>query len=75
MARILFFGITRDITGKSELYNSSSDLQDLLKDLIRQYPQLEKVRFRIAVNNVLGSGITLLGDDDTVALLPPFAGG
>ncbi len=75
MARILFFGITREITGAAELDYHASDLQELKEALEKDFDRLSVTCYRFAVNGAIRNDNTKLQDSDTVALLPPFAGG
>jgi len=75
MVKILFFGITREITGKSECNYDAGEKSALIMQLMSDYPELQTCRFRISVNGVINEGNIKLNDNDVVALLPPFAGG
>jgi molybdopterin converting factor small subunit len=43
--------------------------------LLEKYPQLEGVEFVFAVNRQIVHQNTWLGQNDEIALLPPFSGG
>ncbi|HJN63139.1 MAG: MoaD/ThiS family protein [Flavobacteriales bacterium] len=74
--KVLFFGILEDIVGSKELIISESNSSDeLLKNIKKQYPELENKTFQIAVNQQIINTNTTLNDGDEIALLPPFAGG
>jgi len=75
MIKVLFFGKTQDIAGKREAFYSASGLNELIKTLVADYPLLGKCSFNIAVNGVLQRDDKKLEGNDTVALLPPYAGG
>jgi len=75
MARVIFFGITRDITGAPEMEYPASDITSLKAALENDFDRLRAVRYRFAVNGEIRDGDTLLEKTDIVALLPPFAGG
>lgn len=73
---VLFFGALSSITEKRKM--EITDIEEtgpLLEYLRSQYPQLEKFKFRIAVNQQAITGARSLADGDEVALLPPFSGG
>lgn len=78
--RVLFFGILKDLAGKS---SDSLDLADgaSLCDVIEHYaaqaPQLKEVlaSIAVAVNQEYAGPETALRSDDEVALLPPVSGG
>lgn len=76
---IKYFGLIIDVTNqKEEIFESTFDeiSTEQLKDiLIQKYPQLEKITYKTAVNEVIVSENTILQNSDTIALLPPFAGG
>ena len=74
--KVLFFGILEDIVGSKELIISEGNSSDeLLKNIKKQYPELENKTFQIAVNQQIINTNTTLNDGDEIALLPPFAGG
>jgi len=75
MVKVLFFGLTRDIAVRSEKHYKADDTDSLMVQLKDDYPALRSCRFRVAVNGVISNGNTCLNENDTVALLPPFAGG
>lgn len=74
--KVLYFGITGDITGKSEDFiEEFTTVSSLRKKLYGNYPNLVDQPFKMAVNHVLATDETILRGGDEVALLPPFAGG
>ena len=73
---LLAFGQIAEITGKSawkmiEIKNTNT----LIKNLEDQFPALVKMKYSIAVNKKVIQENTILNDNDTIALLPPFSGG
>ncbi|MES2836676.1 MAG: MoaD/ThiS family protein [Bacteroidota bacterium] len=74
--KVLFFGEIQQCTKQSEMLFrdvfSSNQLNEKLQLL---YPDLKSKSYRIAVNKTLVDIDTELKDGDTVAFLPPFAGG
>jgi molybdopterin converting factor subunit 1 len=78
--RVLFFGILKDLAGKS---SDSLDLADgaSVCDVIEHYaaqaPQLKEMlaSIAVAVNQEYAGPETALRSDDEVALLPPVSGG
>ena len=74
--KILTFGIVQEIIGASELQwiTEGTSTTDLLVELEAKYPRLKDISFRIAKNEVIVEQETI-AMDDTIALLPPFAGG
>ena len=74
--KILYFGMTADITGKDyEVIENISDSDSLSTFLFNKYPRLKNISFRIAVNRIVTDSATVFKDGDEAALLPPFAGG
>lgn len=73
---VLFFGLLAEVTGteRIELQNVK-DTNALIEILTQQYPSLLNKKYRIAVNKKLISINQSLSTGDTIALLPPFAGG
>ena len=73
---IIIFGQLRDITGSSNIaINHIDDTNELRKELELKYPALSNAKYVIAVDKKLVSENTILSDNSTVALLPPFSGG
>lgn len=78
--RVLFFGMLKDLVGKSE---DSIDLQDgaSVRDLLAQYgskfPRFKQSldSLAVAVNQKYASPDTRLEPSDEIALLPPVSGG
>ena len=80
LVRVLFFGMLKDLAGKSsdeiELEDSAS-VRDLLACCEAQIPRLKESlgSLAIAVNQQYAGPDTRLKADDEVALLPPVSGG
>ena len=78
--RILFFGMLKDLAGKSgdslDLPNGAS-VNDVLRHYESKIPRLKEVlpSLALAVNQQYAAGETKLKPDDEVALLPPVSGG
>ncbi len=73
---LLVFGQIADFTGKNMWKISGvHNTDDLLQKLITDFPDLKSLSYSIAVNKVIIRENTLLANDDTVAILPPFSGG
>lgn len=78
--RVLFFGILKDLAGKS---TESLDLpegaavRDVLQHYVSPFPQMKAAlaSLAVAVNREYASPETRLQPDDEVALLPPVSGG
>jgi molybdopterin converting factor subunit 1 len=77
--KILFFGITTDLIGASNLDFEISDTSTVLdfKNLLKKkHPQLENLDvYTIAVNEVYAEDDLILKESDVVAIIPPVSGG
>ena len=74
--RLLSFGQVTDITGKDTLkIPDVKNTDELNQFLAKAWPQLESIKYSIAVNKKIIQENTQLHDQDTVAILPPFSGG
>ncbi|TWI85539.1 molybdopterin synthase catalytic subunit/molybdopterin synthase sulfur carrier subunit [Lacibacter cauensis] len=75
MITVLFFGKLAEIAGaKTELPHVAST-DELLQQLRTSFPLLAAEKFIVAVDKKTITENTLLTDNCTVALLPPFSGG
>ena len=73
---IIIFGQLTDITGQQNLIiNDVNDTDQLVEKLNTMYPAIAGAKFVIAVNKQVVSENTILSNNSTVALLPPFSGG
>ena len=73
---LLAFGQIAESTGKSAWkMDGIKDTNILIKKLEEQFPALVKMKYSIAVNKKVIQENTILNDNDTIALLPPFSGG
>lgn len=76
--KLLLFGVLADIVGEKSLNLEEKDIKstdDLLRYTKTRYPELEKYKFQVSVNQSIITENTILKNKDEVALLPPFAGG
>jgi molybdopterin synthase catalytic subunit len=76
----LFFGITRDLTGRSREEVEIADgvsLGDLWRLLETRFPRLDTVAesLLLAVNQEIAARTRVLQEGDEVALMPPVSGG
>jgi ThiS family. len=53
----------------------TDNMTDLKSKLITNYPNLKDYTYRMAVNQQMVEDNYLLFDNDSVAVMPPFAGG
>ncbi|MDP4261349.1 MAG: MoaD/ThiS family protein [Bacteroidota bacterium] len=72
---IIIFGQLRDLLGKGLVLNDVADTDSLTRVLNEKYPGLAHSTYRIAVDKEIVTENTLLPQNCTVALLPPFSGG
>ena len=74
--KVEIFGQLTDITkNKNFEFVSVNDTDSLVQRLYEEFPGLQSASFVIAVNNNLIKHNTMLEDDNTVALMPPYSGG
>jgi sulfur-carrier protein len=73
--KLVLFSAAAEATGISEQQKDAIDTDSIRNDLNRQFPNLGKLNYAIAVNHKLVKGNFLLADGDVVAILPPFSGG
>lgn len=76
--RVRYFALLREQAGRSaeELETSAATALELYQELRRRRGlALEPERLRVAVNDEFGDWHTRLAEGDTVAFLPPVAGG
>ncbi|MBL7929030.1 MAG: MoaD/ThiS family protein [Bacteroidia bacterium] len=73
---IRFFGMLIEKTGCENLEFPFVDTTAvLMKNLIQQFPELEKMKFAISINCKINTENQFLKPGDEIALLPPFSGG
>jgi molybdopterin synthase catalytic subunit len=78
--RVLFFGVLKDLAGKSSDVLDLSDgalVRDVLEHYLREVPRLKEslASLAVAVNQEYAGAETVLRSEDEVALLPPVSGG
>ena len=75
----LFFGITTDLIGASQMQidvKENATIKDFKTLLKNEYSQLENINsYAIAVNEEYASDNTNLKEKDIVAVIPPVSGG
>lgn len=72
---IMVFGQLTDITGTSLSLDDVSDTDGLVKKLNKLYPELAEKKYVVAVDKQVVTTNTILNNNNTIALLPPFSGG
>ena len=78
--KVLFFGVLKDITGKSIDFldmPDNSGLQEMLVQYCASFPPLARLlpSIAISINRDYAASDSVLHDGDEVALLPPVSGG
>lgn len=77
-AKILFFGATAQETGKREIefaFEENSKASDALRQIVAEYPQLEKHSLLFAVNQEYAGGDEIIKDGDELAVFTAVSGG
>lgn len=73
---MLIFGQLTEITGNNSFtITEAKDTEELVRHLHARFPALANMNYIIAVDKEVVSKNTLLQDNVTVALMPPYAGG
>jgi molybdopterin converting factor small subunit len=73
---VVAFGMLKDITGAASLRLSDVlDTNAVVKEMNRMFPSLIDSKYLIAVEKEIVNENTILKDNYTVALLPPYSGG
>ena len=73
--KIILFGKLADIAGNSVSVTNVADTDRLVDALHKDYPALANTKYMIAVDKRVIKENTVLNNNSTVALLPPFSGG
>ena len=76
---VLFFGMSKDLAGhnkKTMEFDQPLNIGQFREYLTKKYPMFSKLdSFAIAVNESYAKDDVLLGDNETVAIIPPVSGG
>lgn len=77
--KTLFFGITTDLVGKSELeieLTENTSIKEFKFILRNQFSELTNINsYAIAVNEAYANNDDVLKENDVVAVIPPVSGG
>ncbi|WP_205510657.1 MoaD/ThiS family protein [Longitalea arenae] len=74
--QVIVFGQLTDIMGNNPvMVDNAADTSELIEQLNIRFPALVNKPYIIAVDRQIVTGHTALSGNNTVALLPPFAGG
>ncbi len=72
--KVITFGKLKEISGSNfELEAETTD--ELLHKIYQEFPSIKELKLRVAVNQKIISEITILNNNDLVALMPPYSGG
>jgi len=73
---VLIFGPLKDVTHTTMCQVEDVDNTDaMIEKMNKQYPDLRNRKYLIAVEKEIVQSNTILKDNFTVALLPPYSGG
>jgi len=73
---IIVFGRLADIIGNNNIVvTNSGNTDSLMKELKQLYPELDEIKFLMAVDKKTVTENTFLNSSNIIALLPPFSGG
>lgn len=76
--RLKYFGMISEITEREEEtieIEAHSNVGPLLDLLAHKYDRLNKIQYKVAINESIENENIELNENDLVVLLPPFAGG
>lgn len=78
--KVLFFGMLKDLVGRSEerlQVEEGTRLSGVFEHYARQFPKLQEMSHSIvlAQNQAFAAPETMIGEGDEIALLPPVSGG
>ncbi len=75
--RIEYFAILREHIGKNaeEVQTEAGTAGELFEELAARYAFPEMNHMKVAINEEFGEWDTVLGDGDSIAFIPPVAGG
>jgi molybdopterin converting factor small subunit len=72
---IIIFGQLCDLLGEHIILYNIADTNSLVTVLNEKFPGLTDSKYMLAVNKKLITANTILTNNCTVAMLPPFSGG
>lgn len=77
MIKLKYLGMIAETLQKEEevINQNFGNLTELESYLKGQYPKLNNLTFKYAINKQIATTTDKLNNNDEVALLPPFAGG
>ena len=73
---VILFGLLKDLAGEgNSIIEDVTDTESLVAKLQKKYPAMVNKKFIIAVDKQVVSKNTVLANNSTIALMPPFSGG
>jgi len=72
---VLAFGAVAEITGDKFTLMNIDSTGDLQQQLGIRFPDIKNISYAIAVDKTVVNTNTVLHNNATVAILPPFSGG
>jgi len=73
---VKYFGMIAEAKGKNvDVFYDISDTDALWSAIKKDFPELNRFQFAVALNKKMTTGNIKLNDGDEIALLPPYAGG
>lgn len=72
---IIIFGQLSEVLGENLVMEDIADTESLQQVLHKKFPELANYKYVMAVNKKQVTINTVLNEDCTIALLPPFSGG
>jgi len=73
--KIIIFGQLCEVLGENLIMDNIVDKESLQQALQQKFPELANYKYVMAVDKKQVTANTVLSEDCTVALLPPFSGG
>lgn len=74
--QVLVFGQLKEITGSNSInVPAAASTEELVAWLSVTYPAMAGLKYLVAVDKEIVQENTMLKEENTIALLPPYAGG
>ena len=72
---IIIFGQLREVLGENLVMENIADTESLQQALHKKFPELANYKYVMAVDKKQVTTNTVLNENCSIALLPPFSGG
>lgn len=73
---IITFGKITEFLGKQRMEITGISNTDELKSFLENsYPTLKRTKYKLALNKNIVQESTIICNNDTIAVMPPFSGG